>query len=54
MLWAKICEWNGDESVGVQDWLWRNAHCMQMNVEIIDFKAGLNPGMITYSSPSGQ
>jgi hypothetical protein len=38
-LQVEICKWNGNESVGVQDWLWRNAHHVQMNVEIMDFKA---------------
>src|SRR5882762_5602451 len=53
-LRVKVCKWDGDKSIGVRDWLRRDACCVQVNVEIIDFEAGLNPSTIAYSSPDGR
>jgi hypothetical protein len=54
MLQVEVCKWDGDKSVRVQDWLQRDACCVQVNVEIMNFEARLNPNMIAHSPLDGQ
>jgi hypothetical protein len=51
VLQVKVCKWDGNKSVGVQDWLQRDARCVQVNVKIMDFEARLNLSTIAHSSP---